>query len=244
MVRSLGCWLIGSMMVAPLSCGSADESGSNVSKPESSGSVAIAANSTGTNEQSASEDADPLVPPIDLGGMGYGAPARSHGGGSFDFLAVNEFDFTSDDRAAFHAHGEEVCASGCAASSHPTKELTKTHFARLLKQFSTEPMTENSESLEKLLFYGRQTQRWINRHGTAPLDSVRTAFLRNELKRTHVLISFRIVDEHGVVRTQLPPTRVPLDRRHVFKMDVKNLQPLVTSGTVKRVGLHHLWTRL
>jgi hypothetical protein len=37
---------------------------------------------------------------------------------------------------------------------------------------------------------------------------------------------------------------VPLDRRHVFKMDTKDLPPLITSGTVKRVGLHHLWTRL
>ena len=37
---------------------------------------------------------------------------------------------------------------------------------------------------------------------------------------------------------------VPLDRRHEFDMQVNNVQPLITSGTVKRVGLYHLWNRL
>jgi len=37
---------------------------------------------------------------------------------------------------------------------------------------------------------------------------------------------------------------VPFDRRHVFEMKTNSLQPLVTSGTVKRVGLNHAWIRL
>jgi hypothetical protein len=46
------------------------------------------------------------------------------------------------------------------------------------------------------------------------------------------------------VRSWLDPTEVPFDRRHVFEMEASGVQPLVTSGTVKRVGLYHLWTRL
>ena len=44
--------------------------------------------------------------------------------------------------------------------------------------------------------------------------------------------------------TEMMPERVPLDRRHVFELTPADLQPLVASGTVKRVGLHHIWTRL
>jgi len=52
------------------------------------------------------------------------------------------------------------------------------------------------------------------------------------------------LDEAGEVRSWLPATRVPLDRRHEFDMEVHDVQRLITSGTVKRVGLDHLWTRL
>ena len=122
--------------------------------------------------------------------------------------------------------------------------MKQNKFQRLLDEFAQQPMSENSPALEKLLYFGRQADRWIARHGTKPLDAKRARFLRRQLSRTHALVSFRIVDEHGVVRVHIPPTRVPLDRRHVFTMQVKDLPPLITSGTVKRVGLHHLWTRL
>ena len=68
--------------------------------------------------------------------------------------------------------------------------------------------------------------------------------LDDELKKTHVLVSLRVLDESGAIRSKLTNVRVPLDRRHVFAMQNEGLQPLVTSGTVKRVGLDHLWTRL
>ena len=54
----------------------------------------------------------------------------------------------------------------------------------------------------------------------------------------------RVVDEHREIRCWLLPTSVPFDRRHVFELETANVQPLVVSGTVKRVGLNHLWTRL
>lgn len=203
------------------------------------------------------EYVEPLVPPIDLGN-GPAAPIRSMATvGHVDPLGlpsvdvpederplVGEADFSADVRASFHAHGEEVCASGCAASRHPTPNLTQGEFERLIVEFARGPMDETNEALEALCFYGRQTDAWLDRLGEKPLSEERAGFLRRELKRTHALISFRIVDEHGVVRTHMPPTRVPFDRRHVFEMETEKLPPLETSGTVKRVGLHHLWTRL
>lgn len=190
---------------------------------------------------------EPLIPPIVLDE----APIRSiDGGAHVDPLSLpvesitTGADFSADDRASFHAHGEEVCASGCAASRHPTPELTRTEFERLIIEYARGPLDETNTALESLMFYGRQTSAWLDELGERPLSEERARFLRSELRRTHALISFRIVDEYGVIRTHMPPTRVPLDRRHVFEMETEDLPPLETSGTVKRVGLHHLWTRL
>ncbi len=191
---------------------------------------------------------EPLVPPIDLGEP-VSAIRSIDGHHAADPLGLDQplvagADFTRDERASFHAHGSEVCASGCAASRHPTPPLDREEFDRLMVEYARGPMDESNPALESLCFYGRQTAAWIEKLGTRPLSKERAAFLRRELERTHALISFRIVDEFGDVRTFMPPTRVPLDRRHVFEMETDRLPPLETSGTVKRVGLHHLWTRL
>lgn len=237
--------ILGSMSLAPLRCGS---SGNDCGSPSSKQPAAQTETTTDTprptsngrtDTQASLKHDDALVPPLDLGTVPEETDIGPLSGADF-----TGFDFTSDSRAQFHAHGAQVCASGCAASRHPTNELTKSKYLWLLKQFAEEPMSEDSPALESLLFYGRQTLVWMNRLGTEPLDKKRTAFLKRQLTRTHALISFRIVDEHGETRVFMPPTRVPLDRRHEFRMETKDLPPLITSGTVKRVGLHHLWTRL
>ena len=189
-----------------------------------------------------SKPTDPLVEPFKVPGV---MPGWKPGGPSTLVNFTTAIDqFAHGTGAAFHAHGEEVCASGCAASNHPTKELTREHFLELLDRFAFEPMTENSSSLERLLYFGRQTRELIEREGFGPLDAERSRFLWNELSRGHAHISLRVVDEHGEVRSWLDPTEVPFDRRHVFDMKTRRVQPLNTSGTVKRVGLYHLWTRL
>ena len=167
-----------------------------------------------------------LVPPIEL--------VAEPGGG----------EFTPGDRATFHPHGEQVCASGCAASRHPTEALTRARFRRLLAEFAGESTEEPGEALETLLYFGRQAAAWLERDGAGPLDPFRASVLRSELQRDYAAVSLRLVDETGVVRASLPPTPVPLDRRHEFDLQPHNLQPLLASGTVKRVGRDHLWTRL
>lgn len=225
-MRAKLLFMLGSVTVAPFSCGESPAPSSSSTAKKAKTVVEQKSGKAVTPKQQNPDD--PLIPPID-----FGNPVVS-----------GNVDFRSDDRARFHAHGEKVCASGCAASRHPTGVLSKTKYFWLLRRFAEQPMTSDSSALETLLYFGRQTSGWMKLLGTKPLDEQRVALLKRELKRTHALISFRIVDEYGITRVHMPPTRVPLDRRHEFKMSVKDLPPLITSGTVKRVGLHHLWTRL
>ncbi|MDH3719031.1 MAG: hypothetical protein OES79_13015 [Planctomycetota bacterium] len=188
--------------------------------------------------------ADPLVPPLQVPGM---LPPLSEPHpvklGLFNPLSIVN-PFGHDPRAAFHAHGQQICASGCAASRHPTEELTEARFHELIARYADEPVSEESLALETLLYFGRQTREMLARVETLPLDPRRARVLARELAITHARIAIRVVDQDGEIRTWLPPTSIPFDRRHVFDMETHNVQPLVTSGTVKRVGLYHLWTRL
>ena len=167
---------------------------------------------------------DPLVPPISVE------------------QSANRF--SHDPQAESHAHGETMCASGCAASRHPTMRLTPNAFDALLTEYQHSAPTAENEALEKILFYSRQSREHWQRQRFACRNPLWQKVLDEELKKTHVLISLRVVDESGAIRSALTDVRVPLDRRHVFEMESDRLQPLVTSGTVKRVGLDHLWTRL
>lgn len=194
-----------------------------------------------------------LVPPIKIAGelplLAIGLSDSTlnsvSGGASGAYFRYDaERDFEHDARAIFEPHGDQVCASGCALSRHPTGKLSSQRLGELITQYAREPATSPSPSLEELLYYGPQTRELIESEGIGALNTDHAEFLWKELKRTHVKISLRVIDSSGVTRTWLPPTRVPLDRRHVFEMETKNLQPLVTSGTVKRVGLDHLWVRL
>lgn len=160
------------------------------------------------------------------------------------FTSASARELTLGDRATFHPHGEQLCASGCAVSHHPTQALTKARFHQLLTEYVAESIGEPGEALETLLYFGRQTVAWLERDGVGPLDSVRANVLHQELQRNYAEVAIRLVDEMGEVRALLPPTQMPLDRRHEFELAPHNLQPLIASGTVKRVGRDHLWTRL
>jgi hypothetical protein len=148
-------------------------------------------------------------------------------------------------RAIAHPHGKRACASGCAADQHPTPPLLKQEFNRLVGLYAQEPMSDQSEGLEYLLYYGRQSLLYLDRLGSQPLDGERARYLRKELERLHVCVELRVVDEHGVVRVWNRPARVPLDVRHGFEFETKDYQRIEEStGTVKRVGLYHLWQRI
>jgi hypothetical protein len=151
--------------------------------------------------------------------------------------------------AIAHPHGKKICASGCAQDQHPTPPLPKAEFEKLMAQFAKEPMSEDSKALQSLLFYGRQSLRYLDQLGDQQLDTLldaeRAAFLRKQLECTHVYVELRMVDEHGVVRLWNKPARVPLDIRYGFDYQTTDYQEIEEStGTVKRVGLNHLWQRI
>ncbi len=154
-------------------------------------------------------------------------------------------DFHGEVQVRLEPHGEQVCASGCGLSRHPTPFLERSHFEKLVKDFAHQPMSEESPALEELLYFGPQTQRELLASDATPLDSQRLAFLKKELTRDTVQIEFRIIDEEGIARVQLPPTTVKLDSRYAFEpLNTVDFQPPEASGTVKRVGLNHLWQRI
>jgi len=190
---------------------------------------------------------DPLVPPLILSAAPDSDLAIQATADKFPVSVLQHGDgsrFDHDQGAFFHPHGEQVCSSGCAVSRHPTEQLTRSHFQRLLTSYESQPVTASGPALDELLFYGPQTAQLLRQHGTGDLSAARADFLNRQLAFTHARIAIRVIDESGQRRSWQPPTVVPLDRRHVFEMQTDKLQPLVTSGTVKRVGLDHLWTRL
>jgi hypothetical protein len=175
---------------------------------------------------------DPLISPISMSELPDGT------------LGPISLDFTLGSRAIFHPHGEQLCASGCAASRHPTETLTRGRFNSLLLEYADEPLGDAGPAQDTLLYFGRQAAQLFATEGPGRLDPVRASVLRHELARDHVAIEIRVVDALDRVRASLPPTNVPLDRRHEFELDTHQLQPMIASGTVKRVGRDFLWTRL
>lgn len=198
-------------------------------------------------DAAAEEGVSGVVPPIQLPGQlpfSQNQPSLESPPTTPMVFVSEEDQFAHDPEAVFHSHGEKVCASGCAASNHPTEILSEDRFWTLLDEYKLEPMDQTNNALEALLYYGPQTQKFILDQGVGSLDRQRTGFLWEQLKCNKVKVSLRLVDNEGEVRSWLEPTSVPFDRRHVFDMKTNNLQSLVTSGTVKRVGLNHAWVRL
>lgn len=187
-------------------------------------------------------DESGLIPPLRLPGkFPFNHPTLEP---SLDAEPASITQFEHDPAALFEAHGEQMCASGCAASRHPTEPLTLDQYHRLIKEYAYEPMDQTNNALEALLYYGPQTRQWMESEGAGLLDQERAEFLWEQLQFAHASVSIRVTDEQGVIRTWANSTRVPFDRRHIFEMQTNNLQHLVTSGTIKRVGLNHSWIRL
>lgn len=189
------------------------------------------------------EVTDPLIPPAS-GTQPMSVAHTSALPSQVDLPSPDWSKFDHDPEAIFHEHGQQVCASGCSLSRHPTGVLTSQRYRELLAECNSRPLDADNLAFETLLYFGRQTQTLVNTHGTLPLDRNNSALLRRELSRQHATVSIRVVDDQGRLRSWVDNVSVPLDRRHVFAMKTDSLPPLVTSGTVKRVGLDHLWTRL
>ncbi len=209
---------------------------SEIVEPDPDDTIDLPLLKTG-QEDPGEEDSSGMVPPISV-------PRPLFSSRPSHVFAAHDPAFDHGETAVFEPHGEQLCASGCALSRHPTDQLARHQFEKLLSKLADQPLDETNGALEELLYFGPQTLKLMQAHGAGNLSDRQAEFLWSQLQYTHAKISLRVVDQGGEIRTWLEPTRVPLDRRHVFSMETNDLQPLVTSGTVKRVGLNHLWTRL
>lgn len=122
--------------------------------------------------------------------------------------------------------------------------LTRSDFDALIADYAWQPVSSDSPALERLLYHGEQVREMLESYGELRLDPERRAFLDRELSRSTATVSFRIVDEHGVVRARLDEARVTIGvKAHLRAEITRDLQVPEFSGTVIRTGLAHLWTR-
>lgn len=136
-----------------------------------------------------------------------------------------------------------LCVAGCADARHPTATLTENEYHSLIKAFAIEPLT-GGKAQDALLYYGPQAETMLTRLGAEGLDARHLNQLQRELSRRFAYLSVRVIDENGAERVRLDRRRVPFDVQQHLDVDrADNLLPPQISGTIKRVGLHHIWTR-
>ena len=136
------------------------------------------------------------------------------------------------------------CAAGCAALPDDREELGQVEFGRLLKECARSPLDGDNLALETLLFHGAQTLAYLDApEGVGAADPLRDLLAR-ELARDHVRLEVRVTDRSGAIRIALQPVVVPLGiKQHLHADQAQGLDAPEISGTIKRVGLRHLWAR-
>lgn len=190
-------------------------------------------------ELDASQYPDALVGPISIDGQLTSSSWKEDSSSNNAIFATKPLA----PLATAHPHGEQICASGCAMSRHPTPLLKRGNFDELISKLEANPT--DTTAFDELLYYGPQTGNLLRLSGDESqlATSVRTR-LDSELKKTHARIELRLVTPSGELLADLPGQIVPLDIRHEFDMQEHGIPPLVASGTVKRIGVDRLWGRL
>ena len=135
------------------------------------------------------------------------------------------------------------CTNGCSLSKHDLPTLEASEFRDLLAAYAAGPLDETNAALETLLFHGDATVALLETRPPA-LPEEHARFLARELARRHARIELRVIDVDGRELVRLDPTTVTLGVKAHVHPTRSSLPPLEFSGTVKRVGLYHLWTRL
>mgnify|MGYP007063757813 CR=1 FL=1 len=141
---------------------------------------------------------------------------------------------------------DEDCRSACerpAVDEGPSPP-TAAEFAALVSDWLAEPVDAPSLPLETLLYHGEHSRRLLARLPREALSDERRSFLLYELDRGRAAIEVRLVDESGAVRGELQASGLQLGvPSHQHLHATGSLGDVELSGRVRRVGLHHLWSR-
>jgi hypothetical protein len=112
-----------------------------------------------------------------------------------------------------------------------------------MRSYAAEPET-GGPALDSLCYYGPQVNFMLDAIGASGVDDARVTRLRRELARDHVYFSVRVIDERGHERLTLKRSYTPFDANvHHRLTQINDCPPCEISGTLKRVGLHHIWAR-
>lgn len=131
---------------------------------------------------------------------------------------------------------------GCGDARHPTPRLTQIEYKRLMAAYGSEDGED--AALDSLCYYGPQAAYMLETAGDCGVDTKKIERLKAELARDHVYFSVRVVDENNVERLTLSRSYTPFDANvHHHLSQIVNTPPCEISGTIKRIGLYHIWAR-
>ena len=179
-----------------------------------------------------------------LGG-GRGAPSEAPQAEAPEPKPVVKEPKGSTSRPTKKKHASD-CVGSCAVVVDEHPDLSRSRFELLAGRLATGRLDSENQDLETLLFHHERARKLFEQPwAKGLLPPKRQAWLKQELAQTHAWLDVRVVDAAGVERLRLRPTRVPLgEKQHLWPEQRVALQSVEVSGTVKRVGLNHLWTRL
>ncbi len=138
---------------------------------------------------------------------------------------------------------KEACTTSCSLAKHHIDPFTAADYERTLAEYASSDAEEPGQALEKLLFYGLDTKRYIVDYGTEGLPDTHLQVLQRELARDHALVSLRLVDEAGRTRVSYGPESVPIGQKQHLTVVGEELQAMEFNGTVMRTGVNYLWSR-
>jgi hypothetical protein len=151
---------------------------------------------------------------------------------------------TSESDVAPVTSEDPTCVGSCSAVSDGPSKSDPAKIRAWLHAFASQPMSSESPALEALLFHREATKLELFSVEALALDTKRAEFLARELERDTAYLEVRVRDAAGRVRIRLPEQRVALDEKQHIETENDLAQHVEYSGTVKRVGLDHLWVRL
>lgn len=137
------------------------------------------------------------------------------------------------------------CKTGCAVADHGQGRLADDELVDWLQAYQDSDETLASVALETLLYHGAQVREFVRENAWASLDSKHRQKLQTELGRIYAVVELRLVNDEGELVSRMPPTEVLVgEKTHLHVPSFLGVPSFEISGTVKRVGVAHLWARL